>query len=294
MKILVVGNSGQVASSLREIADSFDGGQFAFAGRPRLDLTDSAGVYEMIEAVSPDVIINTAAFTAVDDAETDFSGAVTINAAAPGLIAAAARAVGSRLIHLSTDYVFDGLAQEPYRETAAVGPINVYGRTKLAGEQAVRTELNDHLIIRTAWVYSPFGRNFVKTILRACETRDVLRVVHDQVGSPTSALDLAEGLVAILRQWQTQPNLGVSETYHLAGQGRASWANVAEEVVAASEQLGGPTADVIRITTKEWPTAARRPLNSQLDSERFHATFGHVLPPWKSSVRSVVERLLQG
>lgn len=293
MKVLVIGKSGQVASSVRQIAASFSAGEFIFVGRPELDLADSASIRNAIGSVSPHVILNTAAFTAVDDAESDFAGAERINAIAPGVIAAAARSAGSRLIHLSTDYVFSGTEEEPYQETSHVCPVNVYGKTKLAGEQAVRAELEDHLIIRTAWVYSPFGKNFVKTILKASESRDVLRVVHDQVGSPSCALDLAEGLLTILRHWDRDPDLGIGRTYHLAGQEGASWADVAKEVMAASGEFGGPTAEVVPITTEEWPTPARRPKNARLDSRHFKATFGHALPPWKDSVHSVVKQLLQ-
>jgi len=249
---------------------------------------------EAIVSSRPDVVVNAAAYTAVDQAEDEPERAFRINADGAAEAASAARAAGAPIIQISTDYVFDGSAQGPYGEDAPTNPLTVYGRSKLAGEERVRDANPDHLIVRTAWVYSPFGRNFVKTMMEAAKSRDTLSVVVDQVGSPTSALDFAEGLLTILTQWGDTPRRELGEIYHLAGSGETSWCGLAEAVMAECTRLGLPAAEIQGIATDQWPTKARRPRNSMLDSGRFEAEFGFRLPDWRTSVADTVRRLAQG
>ena len=200
----------------------------------------------------------------------------------------AAAKVGAAVIHVSTDYVFDGSGTGPYREDAAVNPLGVYGRSKLAGEEQVRAANPGHAIVRTAWVYSPFGRNFVKSIMAAAIVRDRLTVVDDQRGSPSSALDLADGLLAM-----AQSGDGWGETYHLAGGGEASWCEFAREIMAQCAANGLPHAPVDPIRTEDWPMRAARPSNSVLDSSKFERVFAFFMPDWRTSLSAVVARLAQ-
>jgi dTDP-4-dehydrorhamnose reductase len=188
--------------------------------------------------------------------------------------------------------VYDGQSAAPYTEGGAVDPINVYGRTKLLGEEGVRGELpGEHIIVRTSWVYSPFGSNFVKTMLALAKTRAAVNVVGDQVGSPTSALELADGLLTAISRWRTDPGRGFGGTYHLAGSGQTSWAGLAERIMEVSRNCGGPSAAIVPISTAEYPTAAARPRFSILDSAKFQSTFGYVCTRWEAAVSQVVERL---
>jgi dTDP-4-dehydrorhamnose reductase len=241
----------------------------------------------VIRAVSPDLVINAAAYTAVDQAEDEPERAFRINAEAAGEAAAAARKVNAAIIQLSTDYVFDGRADAPYNESAPTNPLSVYGASKLVGEEAVRAANPHHLILRTAWVYSPFGRNFVRTMIAAARDRDSLNVVDDQHGSPTSALDLADAILAIAADW----SLDSGHTYHLAGSGSASWFEMASEVMANCHRLGLPAADVKPIATADWPTRAVRPPYAVLDCAEIAGDLGIRLPDWRQSVATTVERL---
>lgn len=288
---LVIGRSGQLALSLAERAKA-EGRPLVLVGRPDVDLEDPDSLRHALLSSGAGIVINAAAYTAVDQAEDEPDRAWAQNAEAPRILAEAARDVGALLIHVSTDYVFDGSGEVPRRESDPTGPAGVYGRTKLAGEEAIRAILPGHAIVRTAWVYSPFGRNFVKTMLDLARTRPGLRVVGDQVGNPTSALDLAEGLLAMVSAWEREPDRGAGATYHLAGTGSASWAEFAREIFALSAALGGPSASVEAIATADWPAKAPRPLNSRLDSSLFAETFGYCAPDWRESLALVVERLL--
>ncbi len=291
-KILVLGREGQVARSLAERARHRDTLDIQFAARPDFDLEIEEKVARAVAVHAPDVIVNAAAYTAVDRAEADAETAHRINATGPALIARQAKRAGARLVHLSTDYVYDGLSPAPYVEGAAVDPINVYGKTKLLGEEGVRAELpGEHIIVRTSWVYSPFGSNFVKTMLNLAQTRETVNVVSDQVGSPTSALDLAEGLLAAIMTWRTDPGRGLGETYHLAGAGQTSWAGLAERIMDVSRGCGGRYAEIVPISTAEYPTAAARPRFSILDSAKFRSTFDYACEPWEVAVSRVVKRL---
>ena len=257
-----------------------------------MDLADPDTLRRTMEAQRPDVLINAAAYTAVDRAEDEPDSARAANALAPGILAEAAAALGVPMIQMSTDYVFDGSADRPYRESDSVGPIGVYGKTKNSGEKAVRAAGGEYAIVRTAWVYSPFGQNFVRTMLRLAGERDEVTVVGDQVGSPTSALEIAHGLYALIETWRVTGEWPCG-TFHLAGEGEASWAQLASHLLATSARLGGPVAEVRAITTSDWPTRAARPANSRLDSRAFERATGYRAPKWTLSVDEVVERLLQ-
>jgi dTDP-4-dehydrorhamnose reductase len=287
MRVLLTGRDGQVARSLLEKAESLPDMELIPAGRPEVDLADPGSVARVIRAVSPDLVINAAAYTAVDQVEDEPELAFRINAEAAGEAAAAARAVNAAILQLSTDYVFDGQARVPYKEDAATNPLSVYGASKLAGEEAVRAANPDHLILRTAWVYSPFGRNFVRTMVAAARDRDSLNVVDDQHGSPTSALDLADAILAIAANWP----LDSGRIYHIAGSGSASWFELASEVMANCHRLGLPAAEVRPIGTADWPTRAARPRNAVLDSDAINRDLGIRLPDWRQSVAGIVERL---
>jgi dTDP-4-dehydrorhamnose reductase len=291
--ILVVGRQGQLARSLAERAPGH-GLALTFTGRPETDLADPDSLRRAVRSSGAEVIVNAAAHTAVDQAEDEPDAAHALNVEGPRALAEASRETGARLIHVSTDYVFDGSGERPWREDDPTGPKSVYGRTKLEGEEAVRAALAEHAIVRTAWVYSPFGKNFVRTMLGVAESRPTLKVVGDQVGNPTSALDIADGILAMIGRWREEPGLGRGATYHLAGTGTASWAQFAREIFSLSAARGGPSVEVEAIATADWPAKAPRPLNSRLDSNRFAETFGYRAPPWQESLAPVVERLLGG
>lgn len=293
MKVLVTGRRGQVARSLAEWAQGHPGIDLFFAGRPEIDLEQPGSLARVIGAHRPDVVVNAAAYTAVDQAEDEPELAQRINADAAGEAAGAAREAGAAIIQISTDYVFDGTAREPYRETDSVRPIGVYGRTKLLGEEQVRAANPRHVVLRTAWVYSPFGRNFVKSIIDMAQTRDRLTVVDDQQGSPTSALDLANAILMLIEHWREGKKTGLGQTYHVAGSGVASWCGLASAVMAECRQLGFPAVEVEPIRTENWPTRAARPAFSALDSGKFAAEVGFTMPPWQQSVRETVRRLAE-
>lgn len=291
MKILVTGREGQLVQSLLERGNAYPATSMRAVGRPDLDLENPTSIERVVRSESPDIVINAAAYTAVDQAEDEPERAFRINAAAAGELAAAARAVGARIIQISTDYVFDGRATGAYHEDDATNPLGVYGRSKLEGEEQVRRENPEHMIVRTAWVYSPFGRNFVKTMMRLGQHHELVTVVEDQRGNPSSALDLAEGLMNVIAQWEQDPRRGLGRTYHLAGSGAASWFEFAQYVFAECSKRGLPSATVRPIVTKDWPTKAVRPQNSVLDCTSFTRLFNYQPPEWKMSVSDVLARL---
>ncbi|MEM8665617.1 MAG: dTDP-4-dehydrorhamnose reductase [Pseudomonadota bacterium] len=286
MRILVIGQSGQVARSLAERGPAV-GADIVCRGRPQTDLTDTASIAAAL-ADSPDLVINAAAYTAVDAAESDADAARALNADGPKHLAMACAAADVPLIHLSTDYVFDGTLDRPYREDDPIAPQSVYGRTKADGEAAVLASGARALVVRTAWVYSPFGKNFVKTMLRLGAERDHLRVVGDQHGNPTSALAIADGLLALASQRDAWPK-GAS-LLHLTARGEATWHSFASAVFNAANLT--PTVDAI--ATSDYPTPAQRPQNSRLDCGLLAERFGVQLPPWHDSLPSVVSRILDG
>lgn len=292
MKILVTGGTGQLVRSLLERAEHHRGIEVATAGRPAVDLEQPGSISRAIWAARPEIVINAAAYTAVDQAEQEPDRAFRTNADAAGETAAAAREVGARVIQISTDYVFAGTGECAWRPGDPTGPLGTYGASKLAGEEQVRAANPDHLILRTAWVFSPFGKNFVATMLRLAAERGEVRVVADQRGCPTNALDLADGLLRVARAWRNGDRAGVGQTMHLAGPEPCSWAEFAKAIFEASAQVGGPVAEVRAITTAEFPTPARRPSNSVLDSSMFEATFGWQMPSWRQGLQQTVRRLL--
>lgn len=290
MRVLVTGRAGQVATALAEQASGRPDIELLFAARPDLDLADEQSIRAAVRAASPDAIVSAAAYTAVDQAEQDVDMAERVNGVAPGVLGEEADRAGIPIIHLSTDYVFDGQSPRPYREEDPVGPINAYGRTKLMGEEALRAATPRHLILRTAWVYSAHGRNFVRTMLSLARDRDELRVVADQIGNPTAADDIAMALLTILARWRTGEN--VYGTFHLAGEGATSWAGLARHVLNVSREAGGPWAKVEEIGTADWPTAAQRPGFSILDSSRFREIFGFHADHWRNASAAVVRQIL--
>jgi dTDP-4-dehydrorhamnose reductase len=293
MKLLVTGREGQLARSLAERGRNHPRLDLHFAGRPEYDLEQAGVLADHIRAIAPDVVINAAAYTAVDRAEDEPERARSVNADAPAQLAAASKEAGARFVQISTDYVFDGTAPGPYRENAPTAPIGVYGRSKCQGEESVRATTPDHVIIRTAWVYSPFGTNFVKTMIRVAGDREQVSVVADQRGNPSSALDLADGVLALCDHWASGERTGLGRTYHLAGSGEASWAEFADAIFAACKVNGLPSATVVPIGTKDYPTRAVRPTNSTLDSRAFAGDFGFTMPDWHTSLDQVVSRLAE-
>lgn len=289
-RMIVTGCEGQVVRSLLERGQ---GSVFEVValGRPDLDLFEPERIEAVLRRAHPDVIVSAAAYTAVDRAETDVEAAHVANAVAPGLISTVAASLGVPVVHLSTDYVFDGTKTTSYVETDPVGPASVYGRTKLAGERAVATGTENHVILRTAWVYSPFGRNFLKTMLHLAESRDRIDVVDDQVGNPTSALAIADAILAVASNLFASSAPQLRGLFHMTSEGKATWADFATAIFAASARCGGPSADVGRIPTSAYPTPARRPANSRLDCEKLERVHGIRLGDWKQAVAKMVERL---
>ncbi|MGO8089895.1 dTDP-4-dehydrorhamnose reductase [Rhizobium leguminosarum] len=291
MRIAVTGKQGQVVQSLlRRGAET--GVEISAVGRPEMDLADPASIAAAFSALRPDVIVSAAAYTAVDKAESEPELAFSVNATGAGAVAEAAARIGAPVIHISTDYVFSGDKASAYSEEDATAPISVYGRSKLAGENAVAAANPNHVILRTAWVYSPFGANFLKTMLRLSETRDHLRVVADQTGCPTSALDIADAILAIASRIVADPAPSLRGTFHLTGSGEASWADFAEEIFTELSKSGGRNVGVERIPTADYPTPAKRPANSRLSGDKLAGTYGIRLPEWKQSMKIVMQDLL--
>jgi dTDP-4-dehydrorhamnose reductase len=294
MRILVTGREGQVALSLAELGAK-GGHDVITLGRPDLDLAaEPKAIIASIKAADPELIVSAAAYTAVDAAEQEQELAFAINERGAGAVARAASMLAVPLIHLSTDYVFDGKKPSPYCEADAVNPIGVYGASKLAGERAVIAAHQDVAIVRTAWIYSPFGSNFVKTMLRLASERDEVRVVADQFGNPTSALDIANGILTMADNLMRSSEPAARGIFHMCSAGEASWADFAESIMQASALCGGAVARVKPIGSAEYPTAARRPANSRLDCHKLAQIHGIRLPLWRESLKAVVTRLIEG
>lgn len=292
MRIAVTGANGQVATALKERAPA--GVEIITLGRPGLDLARLETIAPAIAAARPDVIVNAAAFTAVDLAESEEETAALVNGTAAGEVAKAAAGLGVPVIQISTDYVFDGTLDRPYREDDPTRPISAYGRSKLLGEQAVAAATANYAILRTAWVYSPFGKNFVRTMLRLAQTRDEVGVVADQAGNPTNALDIADAILAVARNLVARPDDANSRgVFHMTAQGEAVWADVAEAIFAVRTEAGLASVAVRRIATADYPTPAQRPANSRLDCSKLAKAHGVTLPDWHGSLRACVSRLLQ-
>ena len=294
MRIAVTGRDGQVVRSLVERGTSA-GHVIIPLGRPGLDLAgNAAAIIATIEAARPDAIVSAAAYTAVDRAESERDLAFAVNQAGAGAVAVAAHRLDIPLVHLSTDYVFDGEKREPYVETDRTGPTGVYGLSKLGGEEATLFEHDNVAVLRTAWVYSPFGSNFVKTMLRLAKHKEEVGVVSDQHGNPTSALDIADGILAIVTNMSAATKPGQRGIFHMTGSGEASWAEFAQAIFEASVAAGGPSARVKPIGTSDYPTPARRPANSRLACDKLALAHGAKLPDWRQSTADIVARLVRG
>lgn len=281
MKLLITGANGQLGRELRVLLDSDSRFDPSYTDVNELDITCREAVDRFVDALKPDYIINCAAYTAVDRAEDEEQAALLINATAVENLAMAASRTGARMIHVSTDYVFDGNGNRPYREDDPPHPVSAYGRTKLAGEQVLTHLLPDQsVIVRTAWLYSPHGKNFVKTMLELGCTRDQLRVVYDQVGSPTLATDLALAIIAILMTDEWHPGI-----YHYTNEGVISWYDFAR---AIHRLAGITTCDVLPCLSHEFPAKAHRPAYSVLDKAKFKDTFGVSIPYWEDSLQQFI------
>ena len=289
MKILVFGASGQIG---REVCRAAWPSRYAILplDRKAVDITKSAAVSAMLARETPDLVINLAAYTAVDRAESDPEVAWAANCAGAAHIAGACDESATPLVHLSTDYVFDGRKTGPYREEDAVGPLGVYGRSKEAGERAVRAAVARHMILRTAWVFGAYGANFVKTMLRLAAERPVLRVVADQRGCPTAAADIAAALMVIAAHIERgEAKWG---TYHFVGAGATSWHSFAQAIFDQAAPQLAACPQVEPITTELYPTPARRPMNSVLDCRKIEEVFGISSPPWRTALATVIRELL--
>ncbi|MFF5864213.1 dTDP-4-dehydrorhamnose reductase [Pseudomonas sp. NPDC012596] len=281
MKVLVCGCNGQVAQALKVQLAGL--GELHLLGRQHLDMALPEALREPLRKLAPGLIINAAAYTAVDQAESEPDTAFAINAEAPRVLAEEALRLGAPLIHYSTDYVFDGAKAAPYTEKDVPNPLGVYGRSKLAGEQAIAAVGGDHLILRTSWVYSLYGRNFLLTMQRLLQEKPQLRVVDDQVGAPTWAATIAASTRALVERWQAG-EAGAWGTYHLTAQGETSWYGFAQAIGEQLKARGLPCAELLPIASSEYPTPARRPLNSRLDCSRLAGEWGIQLPHWQQAL----------
>ena len=280
--ILITGANGQLGSALRALEQQFPAYQFIGADRHALPIQDEEAVNNWFNNYQPAYCINAAAYTAVDKAETDQEQAYAINANGTGYLSAACAKNGARFIHVSTDYVFNGSSAQPYKETDPTDPINVYGASKLKGEELSLQHNPDTIIIRTAWVYSESGNNFVKTMLRLMKERPALNVVNDQVGAPTYAADLAAAILQIIDKGQWQPGI-----YHYSNQGRISWYDFA----VAIRNHSGLTCEVHPIPSTQYPTPAKRPSFSLLNTEKIQSAFRLQIPAWEESLLRCLQQL---
>lgn len=298
-KILLTGADGQVGFELTRTLAPL--GLIKTLVRADLDLTDEVALRAVLDAERPDIIVNPAAYTAVDKAESDVDAAYAVNARAPEIMAQWAQSHGAFMIHYSTDYVFEGLGEQPYCETDAVAPQSVYGASKEKGEQAVRNMLAEHFIFRTSWVFGAYGANFLKVMLKLMQERDTLNVVADQMGAPTSAALLADVTALVVRDTWLKRQSGQTAaygTYHLVAGGETSWHGYAQYVGQLANEAGLPLKvqpDAIgAIPSSAYPTPAKRPLNSRLNTGKIQQTFGIRLPDWQTGVRAVFTLIQQG
>jgi len=287
-RVLIIGKTGQVAQALALCGDE----NVVCLGRPDVDLLDARSLRRALDAQAPDVVINAGAYTAVDAAETEPEESRKLNVKGPGALAAICTENGVPFIHLSTECVFNGAKQSPYTPRDAAAPLGVYGQSKLEGELAVRKVAPRSLIVRVSWVFSQFGKNFVRTMLELAETRSSVTVVSDQTGCPTYAPALAAGLLEIARQ-VAAPGFSAWGTYHLAGGGETDRASMTRQIYVESLRYGGPSADVIPVLTADYQTRAQRPLNARLDMTDTTHVFGVVLPHWASGLEQTVSILAE-
>jgi dTDP-4-dehydrorhamnose reductase len=299
MRLLIAGWQGQIARGLVEAAPACPDVKACAVGRAALDICEARSIERALAQIEPTIVINSAAYTAVDKAETDAERAFALNRDGARLLAEAAARRGIPIVHISTDYVYDGRKHGAYVEDDPAQPVTVFGRSKLEGEAALAAANPCHVILRTAWVFSPSGRNFVKTMLAQAAERKTVRVVDDQRGSPTYAPHLVAAILELARQLSGKkasegPQDGPWGVYHAAGTGTTTWRGFAEEVFRRSAALGGPVAEVEPIKSADYPTPAPRPMNSQLDCTKLEHTFGLRLPAWEEGVAECVERLVRG
>lgn len=291
---MLTGVNGQVGHALSPLLDEYE---LVGLARENLDLSNSDAIREAVRDIRPDIIINPAAYTAVDKAESEPDIAHAINGVAPGILAEEAARVGSALIHFSTDYVYDGTKQTPYNESDSVNPTSIYGKTKLAGENAIRAVGLPHLILRTSWVYGDYGKNFLKTIIRLASEREQLGIVADQIGAPTASLSIATALKSLLEKW-TPNNENQTGVYHFTNTGSTSWHGFACEIVKQYNEMNKQPElkvelDAIKpLTTADYPTPADRPANSCLSHQHLAHDFdGLMLPSWQDGLKAVMQRL---
>ena len=294
MKILLTGATGQVGWELARTLMPL--GDVIAVDRSQADLADLTALRAAIQQHKPDVIVNPAAYTAVDKAETETALAYLINAEAPGVLAEEAAKTGALLVHYSTDYVFDGTKASPYTEADSTNPINVYGQSKLAGEQAIQSVAGDYLILRTSWVYASRGNNFLKTILRLAAEREELKIVADQIGSPTWARLIAETTAHVVRQALRERQSGSfnSDVYHLTSSGETSWHGFAQKIVELVREQGKlelKNRKISPIPTSDYPLPAKRPANSRLSNDSLEQQFGLVMPSWDNALRLCMQEL---
>jgi dTDP-4-dehydrorhamnose reductase len=286
-KILVTGANGQLGQSLKTISSDYPQFEFHFAGRDTISIDDEDAVNDAFAGFGPQYVINAAAYTAVDKAETDKDGAIAVNGKAVGILAEASKKAGAGFIHVSTDYVFDGLSEQPYSEDHLTDPVNNYGASKLVGEKLALEKNEDSIIIRTAWVYSEFGNNFVKTMLRLMKDRKEIGVVYDQVGAPTFATDLARAILDIIDKTSGKELSWTPGLYHYSNRGRISWYDFAESIKSKTNQ----SCKVNAITTREFPTPAKRPAFSLLDTSKIRGTYQLEIPQWEESLDICLKKL---
>jgi len=289
MRLLLLGGSGQVGTEFQALPLP-RGVEVVAPDEGALDLTDHGAIDSVVAEGSWSAVINAAAYTDVDRAESEEAKALAINGEAPARLAAATSRFGIPLVHISTDYVFDGRKGAPYIESDPPSPLNAYGRSKLAGERGVTAGNPRHFIVRTSWVYSPYGRNFVRTILRLASERDRLSIVADQRGCPTAAKDVASACLSLALRCASNPESGPYGLYHFAGGGEATWHEFAKAIVALARPLG--SIEVVPIGTKDYPTPAKRPADSRLDCGALDRDFRIKPRPWREALQDTLDRLL--
>jgi len=287
MKILITGSYGQLGNEIKVLSAKFPDCQYLFTDVDTLDITNEEAVNFFFKENQPEFVINCAAYTAVDKAESDFETAEKVNALAPKFLAKYSKKAGAKIIHISTDYVFDGTACTPYSEIDAVNPQGVYGTTKLQGEQNCLTENPDCIVIRTSWLYSTFGNNFVKTMLRLGKERGALNVVFDQIGTPTYAADLAAAILSIIQISEKEKGKFVPGIYHYSNEGVASWYDFAKAIF----EISGVKCAVSPVLSEQFPTPAKRPSFCVLNKAKIHNSFGIAIPYWRDSLRVCLGRL---
>ena len=290
MRVVVTGGTGQIASCLVERGAGR--AEIVLLGRPDFELTDVKSVFAAVTKARGDVIINTAGHTAVDDAEHEPELAMRLNRDGAGFVAEAARAINAPLLHVSTDYVFDGTHHRRYRELDRADPINQYGRSKLAGEKKILDIWPNTVVMRSAWAFSPHGKNFVQTMLRIGEAQNEISVVADQRGDPTAALDIADALLKAAERLVTDPDPNLRGVFHMTAGGCASWAELAEATFREAELLGRAHVSVTPIATAQYPRSARRPAFACLDSSKLRDLYGIELPQWRESLAETVKRIV--